>query len=149
MLSRIFNGQAIQCLTTLLVATLVCGPVVAGELVYVPTNPTFGGNPSNAAGLQAAASAQNDYKAPSTTKAQTALEKFTASVQSAVLSRLSRNAVDGIFDPASGDPVLNTPVTVGNFTVTFSQEADSKNLIMITKDNVNGGETRITVGSVD
>jgi curli production assembly/transport component CsgF len=125
---------------------MVCTHVLAGELVYTPTNPTFGGNPNNAAGLLAVANAQNDYKAPSTTKAPlTALEKFTASVQTAVLSKLSRNAVEDIFNADTGEPILDQTITAGNFTVKFQNEGT--NLVMLTRDNVTGGESKIVIGA--
>ncbi len=145
--SKNLQSSLVYCSTVLLLWGVVLVAAHAGELVYTPTNPTFGGNPNNAAGLLAVANAQNDYKAPSATKAPlTALEKFTNSVQAAVLSRLSREAVADIFVDSNGDPILNVPVTAGNFTIEF-QKGDNDSLIMITKDNVNGGETRIVVGS--
>jgi curli production assembly/transport component CsgF len=122
-----------------LVAVAAWGVVpnaVAGELVYVPTNPTFGGNPNNAAGLMAAAAAQNDYKAPE----KTAAERFASSLQSSILSRLTRNAMDQLFDD-NDQPRVGEKVTAGDFTVEFKEEGGELKLIVI--DASNGGAASV------
>jgi curli production assembly/transport component CsgF len=65
----------------------------ATELVYTPINPSFGGNPNNASALLSIAAAQNTYKAP----ALSALERFNASLQQAILNRLSTQSLATIF----------------------------------------------------
>lgn len=120
-------------------------PARAGELVYMPTNPTFGGNPNNASGLMAIASAQNDYKAPTTTL--TPQQKFINSVQSAVLARMSRAAVTQLFD-TYGNPVLGTVVSAGDFTIEFVAEEGTGNITLVTRDIATGGETRVEIGRV-
>jgi curli production assembly/transport component CsgF len=120
---------------------------MAGELVYTPVNPTFGGNPSNASGLLANANAQNKYTAPVTTTKQTALEKFASQLQNAVLSRLTGTAVNGIFD-ADGKLLTDKTVTAGNFVISISKDA-SGNLVMNTTDTSTGQSTKIVVGNVE
>lgn len=41
-------------------ATLLCSPAYASQLVYQPTNPTFGGNPLNGTFLLSTAQTQGD-----------------------------------------------------------------------------------------
>ncbi len=117
----------------------------AGELVYTPVNPTFGGNPANASGLLANAQAQNDFKAPSTSK--TALEKFTAQLESAVLSRLTSTAVSSIFD-ADGKLLEGNTVTAGNYVIAITKDATG-NLVMNTTDKTTGATTVIVVGNTE
>ena len=42
------------------VAAMTCAPAFAGQLVYQPTNPTFGGNPLNGTFLLSTAQTQGD-----------------------------------------------------------------------------------------
>lgn len=120
---------------------------VATELVYTPTNPTFGGNPANASGLLANANAQNDYKAPQVQREapKTSLERFSAQLESAVLNRLSSAALNDIF--GVNDKLLpNRTVTAGNYVISITEE--NGNLVMTTTDKSNpGSSSRIVVGN--
>ena len=125
---------------------LVGSGALATELVYTPVNPTFGGNPLNAAGLLANANAQNDYKAPLVEKAQqTDLEKFNDQVQAAVLAKIRTNvgkAVDGLL--GSG---VDKTVTVGTYVITYKKEGN--NVVLITEDTtIPGSSTRMVLGTV-
>ncbi|MGL4752710.1 MAG: curli assembly protein CsgF [Aeromonadaceae bacterium] len=62
----------------------------ASELIYRPTNPSFGGNPLNSSHLLGTANAQNDYKDPSTgsSSGTSALDRLTSSLQSRLVSQL-------------------------------------------------------------
>lgn len=122
--------------------------VHAGELRYIPVNPTFGGNPLNSSGLQAIASAQNDFKAPVAPKPEppTPLEKFTASIQTAIESRAQSAVVSALFDKKGF--TLGEPINAGNFTITIT--ADPKKpgeLILVTTDKLAGGSTTINLTS--
>lgn len=68
------------------------GSAQATELVYTPVNPSFGGNPLNGTWLLNSAQAQNDHKDPDlaerTTSRTTALQRFTSSLESRLLSQL-------------------------------------------------------------
>ena len=55
-----------MCSRLLLLALTVSMTASASELIYRPTNPSFGGNPLNSSHLLGTANAQNDYKDPST-----------------------------------------------------------------------------------
>lgn len=117
--------------------------VQAGELIYVPVNPTFGGNPNNASGLMAAAVAQNKHKAPPA-EAKTASERFAASVQSAVLTRLTSKAVGQLFDE-DGNPIVGVQVQAGEFSVIFENEGDDL-VLYVTDANNPGSSSRIVIG---
>jgi curli production assembly/transport component CsgF len=140
-----WGGSATRAVATALVAlcaTWLAPAAGATELVYVPTNPTFGGNPINASGLMAAAVAQNDFKAPE----KTAAERFASSLQSSVLSRLTRNAMEKLFD-ADDNPVVDTKVEAGDFTVEFKVNETTNQLELVVTDASNGGATSIVIGN--
>ena len=93
-----------------LVALLFSHSTLASELIYIPKNPNFGGNPLNASGLLANAQAQNKLRDPSSSSARprTALERFAESIQSRAFSTLFSNAFnDG----------TNGVLTTDDFTV--------------------------------
>jgi len=134
----------LSCLVAM--GSLLCSlSAGAGELVYTPVNPTFGGNPANASGLLANAQAQNNFTAPST--ALTPLEKFTAQLQTAVLSRLTSTAVSNIFD-AQGRLLDGNTVTAGNYVIAITKDATG-NLVMNTTDKTTGATTVIVVGNTE
>ena len=122
-----------------------CAQAMADQLVYTPTNPTFGGNPLNASGLQANATAQNNYKAPVDPPAS-ALDKFNAQLTSAILNRLSANAVNTLFNQ-EGKLLPGSSVIVDNYKVSIGLDAQG-NLTITTTDLTNtGSSTTIVVGN--
>ena len=129
-----------------LMLALVSSGAFATELIYTPVNPTFGGNPLNAAGLLANANAQNDYKAPVVVKTeQTDLEKFNEQVQAAVLAKIRAN-VGRAVDDMLGKGVDKT-TTVGNYVITYKKEGN--NVVIITEDTtIPGSSTRMVLGTV-
>jgi curli production assembly/transport component CsgF len=136
-----FTGT--RAITTWLILCMGVISANAGELVYTPTNPSFGGNPNNASGLLAVANAQNDYKAPKAVVSD--LDKFTAAIQTAVLNRLKKDAIDTLL-PTEGDLVFDKSVTYGNFEFTLKKGTDGS-VILITVDTLNGGESKVEIGS--
>lgn len=65
----------------------------AQDLVYQPTNPAFGGNPYNYQWLLNSAEAQNSFKDPDAANQReqmTELERFTSSLNSQLLSQVTR-----------------------------------------------------------
>jgi curli production assembly/transport component CsgF len=121
--------------------------VWADQLVYVPTNPTFGGNPLNAAGLQANAAAQNQFKAP-VVPADTPLERFQSQLQSAILSRISSNVLSDLFDSKTIDFTKPKTYIAGDYVITIQQNPD-KTVTMTTSDkNVPGSATTINLGNI-
>ncbi|WP_271409297.1 curli assembly protein CsgF [Pseudomonas sp. Q1-7] len=77
----------------------LAGSVQATELVYTPVNPSFGGNPLNGTWLLNNAQAQNDHDDPdartSTSTRQSALQRFTSTLESRLLSQLLTNIEEG------------------------------------------------------
>lgn len=128
-------------------SVLLALPASASELLYTPVNPTFGGNPANASGLQANAASQNNYKAPVVTKVPlTALEKFNNQLQSAILSRLKGETLDGLFD-GKGNLREGGAMTFGNYRITITQKDGI--LVMETSDiTIPGSSTTINIGTV-
>ncbi|AOE87538.1 curli assembly protein CsgF [Pseudomonas sp. TCU-HL1] len=86
-------------LSLLLLGFGLIGSVQATELVYTPVNPSFGGNPLNGTWLLNNAQAQNDHDDPdassSAASRQSALQRFTSSLESRLLSQLLTNIEDG------------------------------------------------------
>lgn len=123
----------------------------ASELVYTPVNPTFGGNPGNAAGLQANAAAQNDHKAPAPPRTpraapKTPLERFNQQLESAVLSRLSSSALVGLFDEKTNQ-LKDGTITAGNYIITI--KTTEHGIELTTSDRtIPGSSTTILVGNV-
>lgn len=62
---------------SILLSAAMVAPCPASELVYVPTNPVFGGTPLNGSAFLSAAQMTNKHKDPSTTGRQNALQQFT------------------------------------------------------------------------
>jgi curli production assembly/transport component CsgF len=70
----------------------------AGDMVYRPINPSFGGDPFNSNHLQSLASAQNLHKPTSNSaSSQTTSERFVAMLQSRLYSSLASQVAEAIF----------------------------------------------------
>lgn len=69
----------------------------AGELIYTPTNPSFGGNSLNGNYLLGKAQAQNDKKDPNAriSTQRSSLDRFVDSLSSRLLSELLFGIQDG------------------------------------------------------
>jgi len=120
-----------------LVGLLFSHSTLASELIYIPKNPNFGGNPLNASGLLANAQAQNKLRDPSSSSARprTALERFAESIQSRAFSTLFSNAFnDG----------TNGVLTTDDFTVILD---NVDGVLTVTITDLNTGEvTEIVIG---
>jgi curli production assembly/transport component CsgF len=124
----------------------VCGAAVAvwmgavaahaGDLVYTPVNPSFGGSPLNSAHLLATASAQreetaSDFREPETTSPiggtgtnnqNSDADLFVRQLQGRLLSALAGQVTDAIFGE---NPQDSGTVRFGDTTVTFERTLDS------------------------
>ena len=129
----------------LLVMLLAMGSASGANLVYTPVNPTFGGNPLNASGLQNNANAQNNFTAPQPDQ-PTAMQKFNTAVQNAILSRLEAGTIKGLFD-ANGNLLQNGSVSLGNFTVSISPTENGQ-LQVVTKDMTTGQTTTMNISTL-
>lgn len=127
---------------------LTTADAMATEMVYVPINPSFGGNPQNAPGLLNSAQATNKHKAPVTTtispySQQTSLQQFNDMLERSILSQLSYAATSSVM----GTNGKLTPGTVetGNFRIDIV-DAGGGLLQITTTDKVTGGSTSFQVG---
>jgi curli production assembly/transport component CsgF len=133
---------------TWLSLTLLSLGATASELRYYPVNPTFGGNPLNATGLQANASAQNDYKAP-VVAPQTALQKFTTNIENAIISKLQTAAINGLFDAKGNfNPEMGTNIKAGNFQIQITTDPATGGLTLVTTDVTSGQSTSININAL-
>ena len=85
----------IRSVASLMAAAVVAGTAQAGELVYTPVNPSFGGSPLNGSQLLNNATAQNDFEKPQTQQSQA--EAFAKQLQSRLYSALAGQITDAIF----------------------------------------------------
>lgn len=115
--------------------------VFSGELVYQPTNPSFGGNPLNGSYLLGNAQAQNDYKDPSARSSsfsqRSALDRFTDSLESRLLNQLLTDVGEG----NSGTLVTD------DFVVDIID--DSGSLSVNIEDRQTGEKTEILIDGLD
>ena len=111
---------------------------IAGELVYKPINPNFGGNPFNDGLLLGTANAQNSYEAEREEADPTA--QFVRSLQSRLFSGLARQVEDAIF----GD----NPQDSGTFTVGDQQVSFERGLETINLEIRNLGDDSLTIVEV-
>lgn len=121
-------------------AMLSCTGAGATEMVYTPVNPAFGGNPNNASGLLAVAQAQNNNKAPTNSPLQT----FNNSLQTAILSRLSTEAVNTLFGRAN--PLSPGTYDTASYTINIT-DTGGGNLTIETTDKGSGATATFTVNS--
>ena len=112
----------------------------ASELVYVPNNPSFGGNPLNGPVLLNQAQAQNDHTEKSSSSSgsgQTALTQFNSMLQSAILSRVS-SAVTSSIVGTNGQLVPGTVETT-DFRIAITNLQGG--LLQIVTTDKNTGQT--------
>ena len=93
----------------------------ATDLVYVPINPSFGGNPINGSVLLNSATSTNKHQAPARPGQngllqQTALEQFNSMLERSILNQLAAGAASKI--SVAGKLVPGT-VETANFSITI------------------------------
>ena len=127
----------------------------AGQLVYTPVNPSFGGNPLNSSHLLSIANAQRDATAsdakktsssssglsssPGTSQTSDA-QLFVQQLQGRLLSALASQVTDAIF---GNNPQDSGTVKFGDTTVTFNRSLTSIDLSIY--DATTGTTTQISV----
>ncbi len=116
------------------------GSSQATELVYTPINPVFGGSPLNAAGLQTLANAQNGYRAP----AKSALQSFNDSLQQAILSRLSTQALTNLFGKNSN--LIPGTYDTGAYSIAVTDTGNGV-LKIVTTDKSDGSVVSFEIGN--
>ena len=119
----------------------------SGDIIYKPFNPSFGGNPLNSGHFRGLAEAQKQENAfgssggssLSGSNGLTNAQRFISSLESRLLSNLSRQVADAIFGE---NPQDSGRVVFGDTEVTFVRGAETIQLIIIDPE---AGETRIEV----
>jgi len=136
-----FNLQMLRPLVVCL-ALMEAGQASATDLVYVPLNPSFGGNPNNASGLLAIAQSQNGYKAPTNSP----LQNFNNSLQQAILSRLTSQSLATIFGKSS--TLVPGSYDTSAYTITITDSGNGT-LTIATRDKKTGAVVSFEVSSTD
>lgn len=99
--------------------TVTAAPCLATDLVYVPGNPSFGGNPVNGSILLNSASATNKHQAPASSSgalSQTPLQQFNSTLERSILSQLASATATKI---SVGGKLVPGTVETANFTITI------------------------------
>jgi curli production assembly/transport component CsgF len=132
--------MAMMCLLT----ALAYAPAHASELVYVPTNPAFGGSPLNANGLLSAAQLTNKHKDPELVDSKkTGLQQFADLLERSILGQLAAAATSGVM--GAGGKLQPGIVETGNFRIEIV-DAGGGLLIVTTIDKLTGASSSFQVG---
>lgn len=140
-------------MTALAASTIASSSAFAGDLVYTPINPSFGGSPLNSSHLLATASAQREATA-SDAEVDEMLggtpgggdtgnddaDLFVRQLQGRLLSALAGQVTEAIFGE---NPQDSGVVTFGDTQVAFDRSLDSISLTIT--DFTDGSVTRIVV----
>lgn len=126
----------------LMLLTMTVGIIGASELVYVPVNPSFGGNPYNSQWLLSSAQSQNSLTESSQTVKQDPLEEFKESLNRQILSRFSSEIVQAAFGDGEED-LQEGHYQIGDYTIDVKPL--TSNIQVIITDAVTGNNTVIEV----
>jgi curli production assembly/transport component CsgF len=123
-------------------------PGSATELVYVPMNPSFGGNPNNGIVLLNSANAINKHKDPALSTAtgytqKTALQSFNETLERAILGQLASAAAQKLGGGITGGLAPGV-VETGNFIIKIT-DLGGGTLLVTTTDKSTGAVTSFEV----
>lgn len=118
--------------------------VKASELFYVPTNPSFGGNPNNAAWLMNSAASQNEITDMDNKDVfnRDPLQEFKENLNRQILNRFSSEIVQTAFGDSQDDLKEGT-YQIGDFIVDVRPL--NSNIRVVITDNGTGNQTVIEV----
>ncbi len=133
--------HAVSALTALALG-LTITQAEAGELVYKPINPNFGGNSFNDGILLGTANAQNKFTAKRQERDPT--EQFVRSLQSRLYSSLASQVQEAIFGE---DPKDSGSFTVGDQQVSFVRGLETITLEI--SNTASGSSTVIEVPVIE
>ena len=123
-----------------LLAVISWTSIIADELVYAPVNPSFGGSSLNGNWLLSQAQAQDTFKDDdSEDLAESELDKFNATLERIVLSRLASELTRSFLDGEL--PVLETD----NFIISTETSDDGQTTITTT-DKATGDSIEFVIG---
>ncbi|MEQ1673194.1 MAG: curli production assembly/transport component CsgF [Hyphomicrobium sp.] len=130
-MKRIFRNW-VACLCLLMAPQNVS----AGDLVFTPTNPSFGGSPLNSSHLMGLANTQNEFKPESASrKPQTPSERFAQMLQSRLYAGLADKVSTAIFGEDAED---SGTFKFGDQEIRFSNDGTQVDLVI---RNLTTGET--------
>lgn len=128
-----------QTFAGIAIATLTAVAAQAGDLVYQPVNPSFGGDPFNSSHLLGLAERQNEFD-DQTFEPIDPLDRFAQDIERRVLSQASREITDRIFGEAAQE---SGEFAVGNSRIVFEQVGEEVLLTLINTET--GAETNLTI----
>ena len=119
--------------------------LTAQQLIYVPKNPAFGGNPNNTAHLINTANAQNKIEDPDQVdrfgfNRGSDLDNFTESLNNQILSQLSRSLVDLQFGEGN---IEDGSYAAGNFQIDIANTLDG--VVVTILDTTGGEQTQLII----
>ncbi len=133
----------------ILLTALLPTVALSTELVYVPVNPSFGGNPLNGSTLLGIASAINKHKDPASTSLggagfgqQSALEQFNDILQRSILGRVAAATTSSIV--GSDGRLVPGAIETTDFRINISDLGGGL-LQITTTDKVTGASTSFQV----
>ncbi len=109
---------------------------LAGQLVYRPINPAFGGDPFNSNYLFQSANEQKAYEEPPEPRPD-ALENFEDTITRSILSRVSREIADAIYGESAAD---SGSFQVGDTFIDFVRTGEQ---VQITISDPNTGQETV------
>jgi len=124
---------------------LWAGPVAAGELVWTPVNPSFGGNPLNGTFLLNQAEMQNHFpeEVDSLYGDSSTIDDFEESLTRRILTQLANQIVDSAFGGSDTDLGSGT-YEFGSYIVEIDAvEGSSINVTIV--DSITGESTSVEV----
>ncbi len=112
---------------------------LAGDLIYQPINPSFGGDPFNSSHLLGIAQAQNQFDDRSFSEVDP-IDRFADDIERRILGEAAREITDRIFGE---NPEDTGNFTVGSNQIAFEQVGDE---VLLTLTDLNtGAETVLTI----
>jgi curli production assembly/transport component CsgF len=116
----------------------------ASELMYIPANPSFGGNAANASWLMNSAQSQNELTEEDGKDVfnRDPLQEFKDNLNRQILSRFSSEIVQAAFGDSKEDLQEGT-YQIGDFVVDVKPL--NSNIRIIVTDNATGNQTVIEV----
>lgn len=128
--------------TTILLMMMPVVFVYGQELVWRPINPSFGGNPFNAEWLLSQAQVQNklEDETASSLYNRDPLEDFKESMNSQILSQISRQLVSSIFGE---EGITDGHYEIGDYSIDILSTIEGISITIF--DISTGGQTNIIV----
>ncbi len=121
-------------------ALAIGGSAQASSLVYIPTNPSFGGSPFNSSHLLGIANANDKYVDPASAASSDPAKQFVDQLQSRLLSTVASQIADKIF---GANPAESGHFTFGDQVIDFVRGAESVTLTIL--NTTTNAKTTITL----